>query len=235
MDGELTIKTNAFAGDTKIESIRLPSRTKVVQSGAFAGWTSGQLIILSWPKDDATQRDLTGLIDCNATVLYEDEEIFHGSYNTPLDDERNWCPINEMSMRSVSVHKDELYILGLRLAGFGASWYRTELDTWINQESPQAVIDYIKTGDSIRFMVQGDGNSYNFVLTTQDGGYFYYKFKTKEGKLTQIDIPYKKLKKYRFSSQKKLDVDSIKMCAIVPMFKNEWNEATFFDFEVYRK
>lgn len=231
----LTIKTNAFAGDTKIDSISLPARTRVVQSGAFAGWTSGQIIILSWTKDDTTPRDLSGLLDCSATVLYEDEEVFHGSYNTPFEDARNWLPINELKMTNVSVHKDEVYSLGLMLKGFGRDWYRTELDTWINQESPAEIINYIQSGDKIHFMVQGDGNTYDFVLTSREGGYFYYRFKTKEGKLTEVEIPYNKLKRYNFSSQKKLDVNSIKMCCIVPMCKGEWNEATFFDFEVKRK
>ena len=235
MPGSLTIKTNAFAGDTNIESIYLPSRTKVVQSGAFAGWTSGQIIILSWTSDDETERDLSGLIDCTATVLYENNEVFHGAYKTVLEDERNWCPINELKMKNVSVHKDENFVLGVMLKGFANEWYRKELDTWINQESPVQVIDYIKSGDRISFKVQGDGNSYDFVITTTGGGYFYYRFKTKEDQLTQIDIPYNKLKRYSYSSQKKLDVESIKMCCIVPMCKGEWNEATFFDFEVKRK
>ena len=231
-DTPLTIKTNAFAGDTKIESIRLPARTAVVQPGAFAGWTSGQIIVLDWLPDDTTERDLSGLADCSATVLYLNDEVFHGAYNTPLEDARNWCPINELVMRNVSVLVDDTLVLGVRLKGTAPDWYRRELDTWINQESPRELIDYIQTGDRIKFKVQGDGNSYNFILTTEGGGYFYYRFKTAEDELTEVEIPYKKLKKYSYSSQKKLDVDSIKMCCILPMCKGEWNEATFFDFEV---
>ena len=231
----LTIKKNAFAGDTNIESITLPSRTTCVQTGAFAGWTNGQIIILDWTSDDRTERDLSGLAGCSATVLYNNDEVFNGVYKTPLDNAANWQPINELKMQNVSVHNDEQYVLGVKLKGRGVPWYKTELDTWINQESPEEVRNYIKSGDRISFYVQGDGNSYNFVLTTQGGGYFYYKFKTEEDELTRIEIPYKKLKRFSYSSQKKLDIDSIKMCCIVPMFKDEWNDATFFDFEVKEK
>ena len=228
----LTIKTNAFAGNSKIESIRLPSRTRVVQSGAFAGWTSGQLIILEWDPDDETERDLSGLRDCPATVLYWNEEVFHGGFKTPFDDARNWCQINKLKMKNVSVHKDDKYILGLTFNGYAPAWYMTELDTWINQESPQQIIDYIKSGDRIRFNIQGDGNKYYFILTTPDGGYFYYKFKTKADKIVEVNIPYKNLKRFNFSSQKKLDVDNIKMCCVIPECKGEWFDATLFDFEV---
>ena len=231
----LTIKASAFAHDTKIESIRLPYRTKVVQPGAFAGWTNGQMIILEWSKDDPTERDLSGLEHCSATVLYKYDEVFKGSFNTPFDNPANWCPVNELKMKNVSVHLDESYVLGISLKGYAPSWYRSELDTWINQESPAALVRYIQSGDKIKFYVQGDGNKYDFVLTTEDGGYFYYRFTTKKDKVTKVEIPYNKLTKYSFSSQKKLDVDNIKMCCIVPMCKGEWNNAAFFNFEVIAK
>ena len=231
----LTIKRGAFAGLNQVDSIMLPRRVTEVQNGAFDGWTEGQIIVLSWNADDTTPRNLAGLENCSATVLYNNAEVFHGNYKTPLDDERNWTGINEISINNVSVYKDNLYTLGINLKGKGYKWYRTELDTWINQESPEEVISYIQSGDKITFKVQGDGNKYDFILTTQEGGYFYYRFKTQEDKVTVVEIPYKKLKKYSYSSVKKLDKDKIKMCSIVPMCKDEYNDASFFDFEVSSK
>ena len=230
----LTIKGSAFANDNQIDTLYLPARTKIVQAGAFAGWTNGQNIILEWEPDDGQDRDLLGLMYCSATVHYRNGEIFKGSFETPLEDERNWVKLNELNVSNVSIYQDNKYILGMRVKGRGFKWYRTELDSWINQETPAEALDYIKNGNAISFKVQGDGNKYDFVLTTQDGGYFYYRFKTKDGELTTVEIPYKKMKKYSYSSQKKLDVDNIKMFCIMPMCKEEWNEASFFDFEVIK-
>jgi hypothetical protein len=143
--------------------------------------------------------------------------------------------MNSLSIKNVSVYKDNLYTLGINIKGKGFKWYRTELDSWINQDSPEQVISYIQSGDKITFKVQGDGNKYDFILTTEDGGYFYYRFKTQEDKVTIVEIPYKKLKKYSYSSVKKLDKNRIKMCIIAPMCKDEFNNASFFDFEVSSK
>ena len=231
----LVIKHGAFAGDTQIDSIMLPQRLTEVQSGAFDGWTSGQIIVLCWDKDDTTQRNLAGLDSCNATIIYKDEEVYKGNYKTPLEDAHNWVAINNLAISNVSVYKDNLYSLGIRLFGLGSRWYRTELDSWINQESPAAVVNYLKTGDKISFKVQGDGNKYDFIITTEEGGYFYYRFKTEEGKVTEVEIPYKKLKAYSYSNVKKLDKDRIKMCCILPMCKGEFNDASFFEFEVSSK
>ncbi len=228
----LVIKSGAFANDTQINELYLPYRTTEVKSGAFDGWTNGQNIILSWNEDDEVERDLLGLLNCNATVHYSNGDIFKGSYKTPLDDERNWVKLNELEVTNVSVYYQDLYALGMRVRGMGMKWYRTELDSWINQTSNEEALDYIKSGNKITFKVQGDGNTYDFVLTTNDGGYFYYRFKTKDGDMTTVEIPYKKMKKYSYSSQKKLDVNNIKMFCIMPMCKNEWDEASFFDFEV---
>lgn len=231
----LTIKRGAFAGLNQVDSIMLPRRVTEVQNGAFDGWTEGQIIVLAWNPDDTTPRNLAGLENCNATVLYNNAEVFHGNYKTPLDDEHNWPSLNNLSINNVSVYKDNLYTLGINIKGKGFKWYRTELDSWINQDSPEQVISYIQSGDKITFKVQGDGNKYDFILTTEDGGYFYYRFKTQEDKVTIVEIPYKKLKKYSYSSVKKLDKNRIKMCIIAPMCKDEFNNASFFDFEVSSK
>ena len=236
LNGEnpLVIKGSAFANDNMIDTIYLPYRTSVVQAGAFAGWTNGQNIILEWNSDDTVERDLLGLQNCSATVHYKNGDIFKGSFTTPLDDERNWVRINELDIKNVSVLEEDKYVLGMRVRGRGRKWYRTELDSWINQTSPQEALNYIMSGDKIIFKVQGDGNKYDFVITTQGGGYFYYRFATKEDELTTIEIPYKKMKKYSYSAQKKLDVNNIKMFCIMPMCKDEYNEASFFGFEVVK-
>lgn len=232
-EGEpLTIKSNAFADDNLIDTIYLPYRTSVVHSGAFANWTNGQNIILCWNEDDETPRDLTGLKNCSATVHYENGELFNATFKTPLEDERNWVPLNNLEIENVSILQNDKYILGMRLRGIGKKWYKNELETWINQESPAALIDYLKDGDTLSFMVQGDGNKYDVIFTTPDGGYFYYRFKTKENELIKVEVPYKKFKKYDYSSQKKLDVNNLKMFCIMPMCNGEWNDISLFDFEV---
>lgn len=229
---DLTIKKGAFADNKQIESIILPYRTTVVESDAFSGWTDGQIITLAWNKNDPKERDLHGLEQSNATVLYSNGDLFKGSFKTPLHDRRNWINIENLNLDTVSVYKDDIYTLGIRIKGIPPSWLRTELYTWINQDSPQEAIDYIKSGDTISFKVQGDGNKYDFILATPDGGYFYYRFKTKADMVTTVEIPIKKFKKFNFSSQKKLDKDAIKMFCILPMCKGEMNSVSFFDFEV---
>lgn len=228
----LTIKNGAFANDTQLDTIYLPYRTTVVQTGAFAGWTNGQNIILNWEPDDTKERDLTGLLNCTATVHYRDGSLFKGSFKNPMEDQSNWVPLNKLNVENVSVNYEGSYILGIRLRGVGERWYKTELDSWINQDTPQEALDFIKNGSKLSFKVQGDGNKYYFILTTPEGGYFYYKFKTQKDKVTTIEIPFKKMKKYSYSSQKKLDIDNIKMFCIMPECKGEWNEISFFDFEV---
>ena len=140
--------------------------------------------------------------------------------------------MNNLEIENVSILQDEKYTLGIRLRGVGNKWYKTELDTWINQESSADVIDFLKSGDTLSFMAQGNGNKYDVILTTQDGGYFYYRFDTDADELVRVEVPYKKFKKYDYSSQKKLDVNNIKMFCIMPMCKGEWNNISFFDFEV---
>ncbi|MBO4532919.1 MAG: CIA30 family protein [Treponema sp.] len=235
MEHSLVIKHGAFAGDTQIDSILLPPRLTEVQSGAFDGWTNGQIIVLAWDKNDTTPRNLVGLDSCNATIIYKNEEVYKGNYKTPLDDAHNWVPLNHLNISNVSVYKDNNYSLGIRVSGLGLRWYRSELDTWINQESPAAVVNYLQSGDKISFKVQGDGNKYDFIITTEEGGYFYYRFKTEKDKVTEVEIPYKKLQKYSYSNVKKLDKDRIKMCCILPMCKDEFNNASFFEFEVSSK
>ena len=228
----LTIKSGAFAGDRWLDSILLPSRTVTVENEAFSEWTNGQIIRLSWNKDDTTTRDLRGLENCSATVIYFDGEFFNKTNTAPLAIAQNWISLNEFKIENVSVYKDNIYTLGVNLEGFGYKWYRNELYTWINQDSPAEVVNYLKSGDKISFKVQGDGNKYDFVIATPEGGYFYYRFNTKKDAVTTVEIPYKKFKKYNFSSQKKLDVDNIKMFCILPMCKEEWNDVSFYDFEV---
>ena len=228
----LTIKKGAFSYNPQLAAITLPYRTSVVESDAFAGWTDGQVIRLAWNSFDTTPRDLHGLEQCSATVIYNDEQVFKGSYKTPLNDADNWIDVEGFVLKPVSVLVDDNYTLGLKYQGYGSKWYRTELYTWINQDTPQPALNYIKSGNSISFKVVGDGNKYDFVIVTQDGGYFYYRFKTQNEKTTTIEIPYKKFKKFNFSSESKLDMDKIKMIWILPMCKEEWNDVTFFDFEV---
>lgn len=228
----LVIKSGAFVDDTQIASIRLPLRTVEVQEGAFQNWTRGQIIVLNWNKDDEKPRNLIGLQNCSATILYSNGEVFQANYKNPLEDARNWISYDPLKINNVSIYKDNSYDLGINLKGYAPSWLRTELYTWINNESPKQVVDYLKNGDMISFKVQGDGNKFDFVITTEEGGYFYYRFKTEADKLTTVEIPYKKLKKYSYSSVKKFDKDKIKMCCIVPMCKGENNDVSFFDFEV---
>ena len=231
-DPPLTIKNGAFAEDTQIGELYLPYRTTVVQTGAFAGWTNGQNIILCWNEDDTTERDLSGLLNCAATIHYRDGALFKGAFETSLDDEENWVPLNNLDIENVSVYHDDRYDLGIRITGFAYRWFKSELDTWINQETPDEALAYLKSGNKLTFKVNGDGRKYTLVLTTQGGGYFYYTFKTQKNKVTKIEIPYKKMKKYSYSSLKKLDIDNLKMFCIMPECDGAWNDVTFFDFEV---
>ena len=231
---QLVIGPNAFANDTEIDIIYIPYRTKVISAGAFANWTNGQNIVLCWEKDDQTERDLTGLEDCDAVIHFYNGEIYHGEFKTPLDNQTNWVNINTLKMENVSVYYENNYVLGVRLRGSGHRWFKKELDTWINQESSQEGIDYLSGAQKLKFKVQGDGNTFDFIVTTKDGGYFYYTFKTKKGMLTEVEIPFNKFKKYSYSSQKQLDMDNIKMFCILPMCQNEWNEISLFDFEVIK-
>jgi len=231
----LTIKSGAFAGNTQISSMLLPARTRTVEEGAFEGWTNGQVIRLNWNEDDSTERDLRGLENCSATILYYNDQVYKGNYKTPLDDSLNWMSATGFDVDNVSILKDDLYVLGISVNGFGYSGVRSELDEWINQTSPAEVLDYLKSGDGLSFMVQGDGNKYDLVITTEEGGYFYYRFKSKENMLTQVEALYDKFKAFGFSSQKKLDINKIKMICILPMCKGEWDDISLFDFEVYKK
>lgn len=228
----LTIKANAFANDDQVDIVYLPVRTKVVEANAFAGWTNGQIIVLDWDKDDPEERDLQGLINTSATVHYKNGDLFHGDFKNPLENQDNWVKLDSLNVSNVSVYYEDQYILGMRVKGLGKKYLRTELNLWINQESPQEALDYLKNAQGIKFKVQGDGNTHDFIITTKEGGYFYYRFKTKEDAVTLVEIPFKKMKKYSYSSQKKLDLENIKMFCIMPMCKNEWNEVSFFDFEV---
>ena len=236
---ELTvISSQAFANDKKIKSLSIPSSVTKIEAAAFEGWTPGQTIYLNWPRNSTTKRDLEGLKDTKALVLYQDNTPYKPAseaYETVFNNPRNWLPpfdVVNNRFSQVFVYADNEYHAAVNVYGI----ITTDDADLTYKSSEKEVVNVIKFAKSIKFKVLGDGNKYMFYVVTRDGGCFAKEFKTKAGDITTVSVSINSLKRRPKSQTRKLNMNNVTFVQIVPSVKHGVEcGAYFFDFEVEKK
>ncbi|MBO4859560.1 MAG: leucine-rich repeat domain-containing protein [Treponema sp.] len=231
-NGLTYIGDEAFAGDTSTLAISIPASVTYIGKDAFAGWTDGQVITLMWNADDKVKRDLTGLKDTGATILYLDGTPAEGfAYKTSFEDEKNWKSFSGISYTRGTMSYKEAYHTAIHLKGFVHDTDEAEAAKLTNSKLAEAIKDKSK----VKFKVYGDGNKYMFYVKTSGDGYFATEFNTKDKGFTEVTIPLKSLTKREYSKQKKYDGSDIVFAQVIPVGKEGRVPACtayFFDFEV---
>jgi len=227
------ISSQAFANDKLIKLIRIPESVTKIEEFAFENWTNGQTIYLGWPRNSDVKRDLSGLENTNALIIYEDNQVYNPlSYQTVFNNPENWKNVvlginNDYS--NVFVYKDNSYHSSIKVNGI----IRTDKEDFIYRNSPALIVNTVKFAKKIKFSVLGDGNKYMLCVVTRDGGCFAKEFKTKSEDVKHISISMNSLKRMDSSKVRKLDKQQIVFVQIVPVVEiNRSCLAYFYDFEV---
>ena len=232
------IASQAFANDKRIKTVSIPSSVIKIEAAAFEGWTAGQTIYLNWSRNSTIKRDLEGLKDTKALVLYQDNTPYKPTseaYETVFNNPKNWLPpldVVNNRFSQVFVYADNEYHAAINVYGI-----ITADDADLNyKNSEKEVVNAIKFAKSIKFKVLGDGNKYLFYVVTRDGACFAKEFKTKDGDITTVSVPIKSLKRRQKSQVRKLNMNNVTFVQIVPSLKQGVEcGAYFFDFEVEKE
>ena len=227
-----TIGDGAFAGDTYLGSITIPNSVTYIGKDAFAGWTSGQTIYLMWDPNDIEGRDLTGLKDTGAMVLYKNGmPAADFKYKNAFENYSNWEDYNNISYTRYSIaHKNLLYS-SIHIKGFAKE--ADEKD--VSQMKNRRLANDLNGNSKIKFKVFGDGNKYMLYIRTADNEYFAKEFNTKKEDTTEVSIQLKTLEGRPYSKQRKYEGSEIVFAQIIPVVpagKEPGCNAFFFDFEV---
>ena len=227
-----SIGEEAFAGDIYVASISIPASVTYIGKDAFAGWTDGQTINLMWNPGDQVQRDLTGLQNTKAKILYLNRSPAEGySYKNNFENERNWLSYNDISYTGSTVMYKNAYHSAIHLKGFAHTTDEADFVRLKNKKLPES----LNNNSKIKFKVYGDGNKYMFYVKTVSGGYFAGEFNTKKNGFSDVSIQLKSLEKRNNSKEKKYDGSEIEFAQIVPVGqegKDLGCSVYFFDFEV---
>lgn len=228
----ITIGDEAFAGDVFVVGITIPASVTYIGKDAFAGWTSGQTINLMWDADDKVSRNLEGLNNTGAMILYRNGTLAAGTeYKNAFENNNNWENYGGITYTKTSMsYKNSLYP-AIHIKGFTAHTDENEISKLRNRNLADALNDSSK----LKFKVFGDGNKYMLYICTSGNGYFAKEFNTKNGGTTDVSISLKSLERRPHSKQNKIDGNEIVFAQIVPVVpsnKVPACNAFFFDFEV---
>lgn len=156
-NGLKIIETKAFANCNYIETLKIPESVVKVEDDAFAGWESDQIIRLNWTSDDEIERDLPGLIDCDAVVYYSDGVLFNTIDAEPFYLPENWDIEKDSFMNEtnlvISAVKDNKNNKKIALTAEGCVYVDggKRKNTYIKLDSSKyEQISYSKSGNPIR-------------------------------------------------------------------------------------
>lgn len=194
------IGEQAFANDTAIKTITIPESVTTIEKGAFVGWTEGQTIKLTWTSDDETPRDLSGLKDTKANILY----LFDVPFNTEpnIYSPSSWTITNTESSSNIfflaKKNKNNTYSPSLNLFGNvmvkdgvgGSSKYLIS-----KNDLPQEYTDGSNKG--IKFSVVNKSKQAEttivFTYTTENSNELKTEtYTVKSGESLPIKIPFKR-------------------------------------------
>lgn len=227
-----TIGDGAFAGDTYLGGISIPSSVTYIGKDAFAGWTSGQSIYLMWDSDDTVSRNLEGLSNTGAMILYRNGTLAAGfEYKNAFENYNNWENYNGISYTKSSMNYKDLLYPAIHIKGFANSTDERDVSQLRNRK----LADSLNGSSKLKFKVYGDGNKYMLYIRTSDDGYFAKEFNTKSGSTTDVSISLKSLEVRSYSKLNKYKESEIVFAQIVPVVasgKAPACNAFFFDFEV---
>ena len=227
-----TIGDGAFAGDTSLSVIAIPSSVTYIGKDAFAGWTRGQTVNLLWDANDPTSRSLEGLTNTEAMVLYRNGTPAGGSdYKNAFENFNNWENYNDIVYTKQAMMNKNLLYPSIHLKGHPNAYDESDVSKLTNRKLAEVLNGHSK----LKFKVYGDGNKYMFFIRTSDNGYFAKEFNTKDGNITDVSISLKSLEARSYSKVNKYKENEIIFAQIIPVApsgKQVSCNANFFDFEV---
>jgi len=153
-----------------------------------------------------------------------------------ISPDSGWSAVkNEMSTSNISIYKEQIDgrecdVLTINVNLNYSDW------GWAGASLSNAnIVQYFKNANGVRFKVLGDGKKWSFYIRTsnvQDGGFYEIMIQTQKGKVTSIDIPFKRLKE---PGGVKFNKDNITSVTIVRNTSTGMGPATLkvFDFEIY--
>lgn len=227
-----TIGDGAFAGDTYLAAISIPSSVTYIGKDAFAGWTRGQSIYLAWNSDDKTSRNLEGLNNTDAMIFYKNGSLAVGTeYKNAFENYENWKNYNGITYTKNSMSYKDLLYPAIHIKGFTNHTDEHDISQLVNRK----LADALSGSSKLKFKVYGDGNKYMLYVRTSDNGYFAKEFNTKDESTTELSISLKSLEAREYSKQSKYKGSEIvfaQIIPVVPVNKLPACNAFFFDFEV---
>lgn len=181
------IGEEAFANCNKIRSINIPESVRRIGKNAFDGWNPGQTINLGWIKEDAGERDLSGLENTMATILDKNgNDYFTGETPNILMGGYNWKHRFTNGMTDSFFEDEYLYENGQfthylkALMDVDKTYsYRT---AWKDVQLSSEMLEGIRNSDGIEFTFRNtkysekDKNIFVVLLVTSFDGVFVYPF-----------------------------------------------------------
>lgn len=184
-------------------------------------------------KTDVTKETTTNTKKATSTITSTSQNPFDDISNFVV----NKCNFGTTIIRSENILFEGKKYNALVLSGNtgkvnGDTWY--EAACWANQKMKT----FIKNGDTIKFKVLGDGNTHALVFGLEGEATFRFKFKTKKDKVTEIEIPYKKLVRDEWSPNLSFNKQKIKNVMVsamaeYPITSNKDFCIKIFDVRVY--
>lgn len=129
--GLTTIGSEAFLNDTNVSTITIPDTVTSIGKDAFAGWTMGQTIKLSWSSEDETPRDIPGLYNSPAKIIYADNVYLNNPTDSGVYNPDNWTIEEVMfsgtARKSSYVKKDGSTTPAINFTGYSSADAKGEI------------------------------------------------------------------------------------------------------------
>lgn len=143
-------------------------------------------------------------------IIRTTEKSYSSSTNSenPFENARLFTPqTNEKRKGYVSITSSEIEYEGktyaaLKISGNTGKVIVDYYDYWFEAACYDNTLmnDFIKKGNTIKFKVLGDGKIHRICFITKSGSRFAYDFYTKKDKVTEVEVPYSKMKWLDYST-----------------------------------
>lgn len=236
VNGVEVIKSKTFEKRFDIKELTLPESIKVIEKDAFKDWTNGQTIILDWLSSSNEERDLSGLKNCNANIIYQNGEHFSKPKNPFLSESESY-KVNDYVCKLESRYVNDRYHLGTSMTG---SFYKGPVYAFLqDRRSSNELLDYVKSGNKLTFKaLVNSSSSYEIVMFTEENKVFSKSFYLEASKVNDVTIDYNDLINAideRLKRNEKININEVKLVTfhVVTSNLNRGNSDVFFyDFEV---
>lgn len=198
--GLKSIGSKAFANDINLKSLDIPDTVTNISDGAFEGWTMSQTIRLAWSSDDETPRNLPGLDNTDAKIVYSDGIYYSNPTDNGPYNPENWTVkqngFSGKVEKNTVVLKNGSTIPAIRFSGYSASEDGSIVSCIIKGGSEENPL-YDTPCNGIKFKAVQESNSNTTIRV-------YYASKNNPSKIKVIEKPVEMLGttelSYRFTS-----------------------------------